>query len=465
MSEIRAWGKTARRTGRRLRRVFLQLDPPVAGVPIRTPADFSRAAVGVAWIVRLFYLFSLYTVAFRMDFARVFSDAPSAPLWPVSALAATVGIEWLANTSAVSAAGAAFGVLALLFPGVLPFRAGVFAYLFLFAAFEHSHGAVNHNDHFMVYVAFALLFLPPSISRPPARTPRKDAMSTVMVFWFAQSMLLFSYTLSGFWKIAEGGWDTFAPDALARTMLDVAMSDEGGGAAWLLPFLSDNERVGQALLIGATYCQIFAFVALFRPHLARPIGVAMILFHFGTKWTLDIMFSRSVFLMGALFILSPLAPSRFSALALAKSLPIFGVPFRLYAALRRPPARIAAKAWLIYDGQCPVCANYARFLDVRESVGEFVLINAREGGGPIVDEIRSLPYDLNEGMVLKMNGRHYFGADALNMLALLSSRRGVFGIANRILFASPDAARLGYPLLKAGRRALLRVLGRGVFSG
>lgn len=462
MAAIRAWGKTARRTGRTLSRVFLRLDPPVDGVPRRTAADFSRAAVGVGWFVRLFYLFSIYTVAFRMDFARVFSDAPSAPLWPVSALAATVGVEWLSNTSAVSAAGAAFGVLALLFPGVAPFRAGVFAYLFLFAAFEHSHGAVNHNDHFMVYVSFALLFLPPSISRPE-RMRRKDAMASVMVFWFAQSMLLFSYTLSGFWKLAEGGWDTFAPDALVRTMVAAAMSD-GGGAAWLLPFLSDNERVGQALLIGATYCQIFAFVALFRPHLARPIGVAMILFHFGTKWTLDVMFSRSVFLMGALFVLSPLAPPRFSALALAKSLPIFGVPFRLYAALRRPPARAVGRAWLVYDGQCPVCANYARFLDVRESVGEFVLVNAREGG-PIVDEIRNLPYDLNEGMVLKMNGRYHFGADALNALALLSARRGVFGIANRVLFASPDAARLGYPMLKTGRRALLKVLGRKGIGG
>lgn len=446
-----------------MRRVFLQYDPPESegGSPRRTPADFSRAAVGAAWTARLFYLFALYTVAFRMDFARVYDPDPAAPLWPVSALASSVGVGWLSNTSAVSAAGAAFGLLALLFPGVLAFRAGAFGYLFLFAAFEHSQGAVNHNDHFMLYAAFALLFLPPSVSRPE-RMRRKDAMATIMAIRLAQAMMLFSYALSGFWKLAEGGWETFAADALVRTMMDVAMTDNEG-AARLLPFLSENERLGQALLLGATYCQLFAFAALFRPHLARPIGVAMILFHFGTKWTLDIMFSRSVFLMGAFFVLSPLAPSRFSALALAKSLPIFGVPLRLRAALRRQPAQVAERAWLVYDGQCPVCRNYARFLDVRESVGEFILADARKGGA-VVDEIRALPYDLNKGMVLKVNGRYHFGADALNALALLSARRGAFGVVNRALFSSPDAARLFYPALKAGRGALLKILGRGAIG-
>ena len=120
----------------------------------------------------------------------------------------------------------------------------------------------------------------------------------------------------------------------------------------------------------------------------------------------------------------------------------------------------ASEAWLVYDGECPACRNYARFLDARRAGGgELVLVNARDGGA-IVDEIRNLGYDLDKGMVLKMNGRHYFGADALSALASVSEPRGAFGIAHRALFASPRAARIGYPLLKAGRRALLKVLGK-----
>ena len=122
---------------------------------------------------------------------------------------------------------------------------------------------------------------------------------------------------------------------------------------------------------------------------------------------------------------------------------------------------VADKAWLVYDGECPACRNYARLLDARESVGELILVDAREGGA-VVDEIRRLGYDLNAGMVLKMNGRRYFGAEALSVLASLSARRGGFGFGavNRALFASPRAARVGYPLMKAGRRALLKVLGK-----
>ena len=108
------------------------------------------------------------------------------------------------------------------------------------------------------------------------------------------------------------------------------------------------------------------------------------------------------------------------------------------------------------------CETYIQ--DMRRAAGELVLVNARDGGA-VVDEIRRLGYDLDKGMVLKMNGRHYFGADAFSALATLSSHRGAFGIANRALFASPRAARVCYPLMKAGRRALLKILGRKGIGG
>lgn len=115
----------------------------------------------------------------------------------------------------------------------------------------------------------------------------------------------------------------------------------------------------------------------------------------------------------------------------------------------------AVRAWLVYDGECPFCNRYAHYLDVASAVGKLVLVNAREGG-PLVREIRDLPYDLNDGMALKLHGRYYCGSDALHVLALLSGKRGVFNTLNRLLFRSPAAARLGYPLLKLGRRLALR---------
>lgn len=114
------------------------------------------------------------------------------------------------------------------------------------------------------------------------------------------------------------------------------------------------------------------------------------------------------------------------------------------------------RVWLVYDGECPMCSNYAQYLQLREAVEEFVLVDARQGG-PIVDEIRRLPHDLNDGMVAKIGERFYIGADALNVLALLSENRGAFNKFNRLAFSSPLVSRVTYPLMKAVRWALLKL--------
>jgi len=134
------------------------------------------------------------------------------------------------------------------------------------------------------------------------------------------------------------------------------------------------------------------------------------------------------------------------------------MPFRIWASRQRLPPSTARRAWLVYDGACPLCHSYARYLDVQESIGELVLVNVREGG-PLVQELRDLGHDLNTGMALKLNGRYYLGSDALHLLALLSRKRGLFSLGNRVLFRSPVVARLGYPLLLWGRRCLLKLRG------
>ncbi len=213
------------------------------------------------------------------------------------------------------------------------------------------------------------------------------------------------------------------------------------------------------MLIVTVYVQFFALLALFRPHLHRPFGLVLIWFHLGNFWLLNISFSYNILIVGMFVLLSPMAPARFSLSGLVQSLPVIGVPFRAWVRYRSAgDDRRAERAWLVYDGECPLCSNYARYLRVKQAVGELVLVNAREGG-PLVEEVRSLPHDLNDGMVLKMNGRYYVGDRALHMLALLSEKRGAFSIVNRMLFASPLAARLGYPLLKLGRRVLLKLKG------
>lgn len=116
-------------------------------------------------------------------------------------------------------------------------------------------------------------------------------------------------------------------------------------------------------------------------------------------------------------------------------------------------------AWLIYDGDCPLCSRYVRYVRLRDTVGKVHLINAREGG-PLVDEMAAGGLDLNEGMVLKMGGRYYHGADCIHALAMLSSPSNTFNRINAAIFRSPTLSRMLYPVLRVGRIAVLRALGR-----
>jgi predicted DCC family thiol-disulfide oxidoreductase YuxK len=115
-------------------------------------------------------------------------------------------------------------------------------------------------------------------------------------------------------------------------------------------------------------------------------------------------------------------------------------------------------AWLIYDGDCPFCSRYVQYVRVRDAI-KLRLVNARDGG-PLVDEIRRAGLDLDGGMVLKLGNRFYHGADCIHVLALLGSTSDVFNRVNAAIFRSESLSRLLYPVLRAGRNTVLRLLGR-----
>jgi predicted DCC family thiol-disulfide oxidoreductase YuxK len=118
-----------------------------------------------------------------------------------------------------------------------------------------------------------------------------------------------------------------------------------------------------------------------------------------------------------------------------------------------------ADAWLIYDGQCPFCRFYVKYLRVRQSLGVLHLVDARENVA-VVDEMRAAQIDLNKGMALKIGDRTYVGAECIHVLALLSSRSTVFSRVNGLIFRSASLSRLLYPLLRAGRMITLTFLRR-----
>jgi predicted DCC family thiol-disulfide oxidoreductase YuxK len=114
---------------------------------------------------------------------------------------------------------------------------------------------------------------------------------------------------------------------------------------------------------------------------------------------------------------------------------------------------------LVYDKHCPVCDSYCRLMRIEASTGALKLIDAREPSDAL-DEITALGLDIDQGMVLKMEGEIYYGADAIHALALINSRSGFFNRPNYWLFRSKRASRILYPALRCGRNLLLKLLGK-----
>lgn len=116
-------------------------------------------------------------------------------------------------------------------------------------------------------------------------------------------------------------------------------------------------------------------------------------------------------------------------------------------------------AYLIYDGECPFCSRYVEMTRLSKSVGDVRLINARENSSQVQDA-REMGVDLNEGMLLYLDGQYFHGADCLNRLALLTTGSDLFNRACAFAFRSPTVSRICYPVLRVGRNLTLRMLRR-----
>ena len=116
-------------------------------------------------------------------------------------------------------------------------------------------------------------------------------------------------------------------------------------------------------------------------------------------------------------------------------------------------------ATILYDGKCPFCSRYVRYLRLGQAAGDIRLVDARTGG-PEVEEARRRRLTLDEGMILILGDAYYHGDEAMHRIVLMSSRTDWFNRLNYLLFKSPRLSKVVYPVLKTIRNVTLRLLGR-----
>jgi predicted DCC family thiol-disulfide oxidoreductase YuxK len=116
--------------------------------------------------------------------------------------------------------------------------------------------------------------------------------------------------------------------------------------------------------------------------------------------------------------------------------------------------------YLLYDGDCPACSTYVAMARLRELYPDLRVMSARDQPA-LVAELRQQGYEINEGMVLCLDGRIHFGPEATRMIAVLGRaspsrwRRAALASIGTAPWARPL-----YPWLNRCRLLLLRLLGR-----
>jgi predicted DCC family thiol-disulfide oxidoreductase YuxK len=116
------------------------------------------------------------------------------------------------------------------------------------------------------------------------------------------------------------------------------------------------------------------------------------------------------------------------------------------------------KVTIVYDGACPFCSDYVRYQDLRARAEAVELVDAR-ADSQALERYAIIAADLEDGMVVIVDGVQYRGAAAVHTLSKLSRTPRNWWVAAVAVASRPLAlSRLLYPVLKLGRRIALTAL-------
>jgi predicted DCC family thiol-disulfide oxidoreductase YuxK len=317
--------------------------------------DMDKAHGYAQLIVRVFY-FSLFMAAYST--IRGLGAASSSnvvdPLWPiqwVSDLGLNNEIFTIIQVLFISAS-----LLAFIVPQFRLVRILVTISLLCYSAYTNSFGKVDHGWHLYLWVSFAFVFL-------PNRKASEKALRYLMTFVFAQFIVLFSYTMSGFWKLLYGlmqwrGGETsiFSLDSLSNQVAQRLIQTNSESV--IGDFIVQNEWPGFIMLLSAVFLELFSVLILFRSRLHQVWGLSLILMHTGIYLAMTISFYNSIVVVGLLFVLSPFAVHRpFVTKHTLADLPLIGNLFLMLGLFKSPSPAI-----LFYDAECGVCSSFVQLL-------------------------------------------------------------------------------------------------------
>lgn len=278
-------------------------------------------------VVRIFYFFSAFVCYQLMpefdQLARTSSASSWEFLWP---------LRWMEGTDIQQSirvlllVGFVAALLTSLRSNSRWLRAIFAACCLCIVAFPNSQGSINHGLHMWLWIAIFAVALPPH-GNSPAR--RIDQMNYISVFLAIQSLLLFFYTLSGFWKLKAGFESLLAGEAGNFSLLSLPRivahrAVQTGDSPMLADLLIDFHLLAWPAFMALILIQLFSVLIAFRPNLHRIWGVLLASFHLGTWLLLEITFAYQLLLVLLFFVMSPFHPMDWKARNALEDIPILG---------------------------------------------------------------------------------------------------------------------------------------------
>lgn len=120
--------------------------------------------------------------------------------------------------------------------------------------------------------------------------------------------------------------------------------------------------------------------------------------------------------------------------------------------------------FLLYDGDCVYCRTYVRKTRFRTPGGERLQLIDGKKAPDLVAELRRDGCDLEEGMILVVEGRRYQGPDAMTVLGSLADETGWVNRLTRWVGSSATRTGRLYPWFRRLRQATLRISGKSGFG-
>jgi len=114
--------------------------------------------------------------------------------------------------------------------------------------------------------------------------------------------------------------------------------------------------------------------------------------------------------------------------------------------------------FILYDGECPFCNNYAMILKLRKDFKLDYIGSLREES-QYTNLIKEYNLNPEDGIILYINGEVFQGHRAMTMISRFQQSKGFVNSFYKFLFINSYISQLIYPIAKIFRIIALKIKG------